>query len=131
MRDNVGSLLKKVTMKAESLQSLDERRHITLYRRGELAYFAKNYSDCIEYFEESHMLFFKEIEKCIGLCEEQLETKEMFHSNSLFDHYKELISCRQSCRQDLSTGKTDTPAKKFVPLYYDFLQFAYWHGNMF
>lgn len=111
------------------VQAMNEPRHITLYRLGELAYYDQDFRTCIDHFEESHMLFFKEMDKCIGLCEEELDTNHILHSSSLYEHYRGLISCRQNCRHELTTGRTNTAPEKLVPLYYDFLQFAYWKDN--
>ena len=74
--------------------------------------------------------FFQELDKCLARCEDAVETEDMFHSTSLFEHYKKLIGCRQRCRVSLTTGNTDTKSEKFVPLYYDFLQYAYFQGTV-
>ncbi|XP_057297571.1 prolyl 3-hydroxylase 2-like isoform X4 [Hydractinia symbiolongicarpus] len=125
MKTNIDILLAKVNKKEDDLISLEELPHAALYRKGEEAYEKGNFTDCVNSFEESLTLFFKEEEKCHAVCDSNHEKYQGSYSTSLFNHYKAILTCRQQCRKLLTTVKGRTSKSHFVPYYFHYLQYCY------
>lgn len=125
MKTNIDILLAKVGKKEDDLMSQEELPHAALYRKGEEAYEKGNFTDCVNSFEESLTLFFKEEEKCHAVCDSNHEKYQGSYSTSLFNHYKAILTCRQQCRKSLTTVKGRTSKGHFVPYYFHYLQYCY------
>lgn len=48
----------------------------------------------------------------------------------LADHYMQVLACKHDCVRELATrsGRI-SPIENFLPLHYDYLQFAYYRGK--
>ena len=130
MENNIDLLLKKTKRTKESLKSLEELPHITLYRDGEQAYDEKDYTRCVTSFEESLTLFFKEEEKCHAVCETKFGQEKGTYSATLFNYFKSIIQCRQKCRLSLTKINGRTSSTHFVPYYFHYLQYCYFKGKI-
>lgn len=131
MLENINILLSKQGRDWDSLRSLEELPHITLYKQGEAVYKEGKYDQCIQSFEESLALFYKELAKCNAVCEEQDGTREVSYSTSLFNHFRGILSCRRQCQVKMTEMKGRSSATHFVPYYFHYLQYCYFQvGNI-
>ena len=131
MRENIIILLAKQNRDWDSLNSLEEYPHIRLYREAEKAYNKGDYRNCIDTFENSLTLFYKELAKCNSLCEEQDTQKEVSYTASLFKHFQGILNCRKKCQVKMTAVNGKTSRTHFVPHYFHYLQYCYFQGNFF
>ena len=130
MRENIEILLSKRNRDWDSLQSLEELPHITLYKEGEKAYSNGEFNQCVRSFEQSLSLFFKELARCNAVCEEQDAKKDVSYSGSLFKHFKGIIDCRKKCQADMTVVNGQSSKTHFVPHYFHYLQYCYFQGQL-
>lgn len=128
MNENIEILLSKRDRDWNSLKSLEELPHVTLYKQGEIAYNKGDFNQCVRSFEQSLSLFYKELAKCNALCEEQDAKKDVSYSASLFKHFKGIIDCRKKCQADMTAVDGETSKIHFVPHYFHYLQYCYFQG---
>lgn len=63
----------------------------------------------------------------------KLQIKDQLWDLSLFaDHFTQVLHCEHECVRDLATrpGRL-SPMENYLPLHYDYLQFAYFKGRFF
>lgn len=128
MRENIDILLAKQGREWESLKPLEELEHVSLYKEGEKAYNKGQFYKCIDFFEESLTLFYKELAKCNALCEEQDSTKEVSYASSLFKHFQGILNCRKKCQVKMTRVGGRSSRTHFVPHYFHYLQYCYFQG---
>ncbi|XP_064186847.1 prolyl 3-hydroxylase 2 [Anguilla rostrata] len=104
---------------------------VKLYDRGE-------YEEAIAYFEEALEEYYKADVECRALCEGPQNFAEHEHLNYrpalyelISDHFTQVLHCEHECVRDLATrpGRL-SPMENYLPLHYDYLQFAYFKVNM-
>ena len=128
MKENLEILLARQGRDWDSLKSLEELPHVALYKEGETAYNKGEFSKCVETFEGSLTLFYKELAKCNSLCEEQDTMKEVSYTASLFKHFQGILNCRKKCQVKMTTVNGKTSRTHFVPHYFHYLQYCYFQG---
>uniref|UniRef100_A0A4W4FM33 procollagen-proline 3-dioxygenase n=1 Tax=Electrophorus electricus TaxID=8005 RepID=A0A4W4FM33_ELEEL len=88
-------------------------------------------------FEEALAGYYQADMKCRALCEGPQHFEEQDHTlyrYSLYelisDHYTQILHCQHECIRDLATrpGRL-SPMENYLPLHYDYLQFAYFQGK--
>jgi len=129
MKKNIDIISTRLNIKSTAIKSMEELPHITLYKLGESSYDENNFKQCISSFEESLTLFYKELEKCHAVCEEQHEKHQSSFSASVFSHFKAIIDCRHSCRKSLTSIDGKTSVQHFVPYYFHYLQICYFQDG--
>ncbi|KAM9384081.1 prolyl 3-hydroxylase 2 [Pholidichthys leucotaenia] len=99
---------------------------VKLYDRGD-------YEGAITLFEEALVEYYKADVDCRALCQgpqkfeghDHLRYRYSFHE-LVSDHFTQVLHCEHECVRDLATrpGRL-SPMENYLPLHYDYLQFAY------
>ncbi|KAI6051524.1 prolyl 3-hydroxylase 2 [Marmota monax] len=120
----------------EEFQLIDReaKPHLESYSAGVKHYEADDFEVAIKYFERALREYFSEDVECRTLCEgpQRFEEYEYLgHKGGLYetiaDHYMQVLVCQHECVRELATrpGRL-SPIENFLPLHYDYLQFAYY-----
>ncbi|KAG2462177.1 P3H2 hydroxylase, partial [Polypterus senegalus] len=107
------------------------------FSTGVKHYDNENYEIAIKSFEEALVEYFKADVECRALCEgpqkfedhAYLEYQPHLHK-AISDHYTQVLACKHECVRDLATrpGRL-SPMENYLPLHYDYLQFAYFKAG--
>ncbi|XP_037530549.1 prolyl 3-hydroxylase 2 [Nematolebias whitei] len=99
---------------------------VKLYDRGD-------YEGAVSLFEEALVEYYKADVECRALCQgpqkfeghDHLRYRYSLHE-LLSDHFTQVLHCEHECVRDLATrpGRL-SPMENYLPLHYDYLQFAY------
>uniref|UniRef100_A0A672YZV9 procollagen-proline 3-dioxygenase n=1 Tax=Sphaeramia orbicularis TaxID=375764 RepID=A0A672YZV9_9TELE len=101
---------------------------VQLYDRGD-------YEAAIALFEEALVEYFKADVECRALCQGPQRFEGHDHVRYRYslhelvsDHFTQVLHCEHECVRDLATrpGRL-SPMENYLPLHYDYLQFAYFH----
>ncbi|XP_076134556.1 prolyl 3-hydroxylase 2 [Alosa pseudoharengus] len=131
----------------KSLQGVDSkhfidreaRPHQKAFAEGVKLYEQGEYGKAIPFFEEALTQYFKADVECRALCEGPqrfVEQDHVLYRYSLYelisDHYTQVLHCEHECVRDLATrpGRL-SPMENYLPLHYDYLQFAYFKESRF
>ncbi|XP_041863126.1 prolyl 3-hydroxylase 2 [Melanotaenia boesemani] len=103
---------------------------VRLYDKG-------NYEGAVALFEEALVEYYKADVECRALCQgpqrfeghDHLRYRYSLHE-LVSDHFTQVLHCEHECVRDLATrpGRL-SPMENYLPLHYDYLQFAYFKGN--
>ncbi|XP_006637794.2 prolyl 3-hydroxylase 2 [Lepisosteus oculatus] len=114
-------------------QDREARPHQQAFTTGVKHYDDGNYEKAIEFFEEALVEYYKADVECRALCEgpqkfeeyEYLEYRPSLY-RAISDHYTQVLACEHECVRELATrpGRL-SPMENYLPLHYDYLQFAY------
>ncbi|KAI1889284.1 hypothetical protein AGOR_G00177580 [Albula goreensis] len=111
----------------------EARPHQRAFMAGVKLYDRGDYEKAIELFEEALVEYYKADVECRALCEGPQKFDEHEHLSyhpSLYelisDHFTRVLHCEHECVRDLATrpGRL-SPMENYLPLHYDYLQFAY------
>uniref|UniRef100_A0A8C3B221 procollagen-proline 3-dioxygenase n=1 Tax=Cyclopterus lumpus TaxID=8103 RepID=A0A8C3B221_CYCLU len=101
---------------------------VSLYEKGE-------HEGAIALFEEAVVEYYKADSECRALCQwpqrfeghDYLRYRYSLHE-VVSDHFTQVLHCEHECVRDLATrpGRL-SPMENYLPLHYDYLQFAYFH----
>ncbi|XP_028650861.1 prolyl 3-hydroxylase 2 [Erpetoichthys calabaricus] len=115
----------------------EARPHQQAFSTGVKHYDNENYEMAIKSFEEALVEYFKADVECRALCEgpqkfedhAYLEYQPHLHK-AISDHYTQVLACKHECVRDLATrpGRL-SPMENYLPLHYDYLQFAYFKAG--
>ncbi|XP_039621846.1 prolyl 3-hydroxylase 2 [Polypterus senegalus] len=115
----------------------EARPHQQAFSTGVKHYDNENYEIAIKSFEEALVEYFKADVECRALCEgpqkfedhAYLEYQPHLHK-AISDHYTQVLACKHECVRDLATrpGRL-SPMENYLPLHYDYLQFAYFKAG--
>ncbi|XP_069473556.1 prolyl 3-hydroxylase 2 isoform X2 [Ambystoma mexicanum] len=134
MEQSIADYKTMSTAEAGRLIDRERRPHMEDYRAGVRYYDAEQYEQAIEFFEEALGGYYQADEECRLLCEGPQRFEEydyVGYSANLYeaisDHYIQTLVCEHECVRELATrpGRL-SPVENFLPLHYDFLQFAYY-----
>ncbi|XP_061739049.1 prolyl 3-hydroxylase 2 [Nerophis ophidion] len=99
---------------------------VTLYDQGD-------YEGAIHLFEDALLEYYKADVECRALCQgphrfegyDHLRYRYSLHE-VISDHFTQVLHCEHECVRDLATrpGRL-SPMENYLPLHYDYLQFAY------
>ncbi|XP_049321333.1 prolyl 3-hydroxylase 2 isoform X1 [Astyanax mexicanus] len=115
----------------------EARPHQASFSAGVKLYDEGQYEEAVALFEEALTEYYKADVECRALCEGPQRFEEQDHvlyRYGLFelvsDHYTQLLHCKHECVRDLATrpGRL-SPMENYLPLHYDYLQFAYFQVN--
>ncbi|NP_001161578.1 leprecan-like protein precursor [Saccoglossus kowalevskii] len=107
------------------MEDMEAKPHQINYMQGQDAYGQEDWSEAIDYFEQSLEEFYKVDGECRSLCEGPHEYEEFQDLYiSIGTHYHSVVNCRLNCFQKTSVleGKF---AGDFLPSIYHYLQYAY------
>ncbi|XP_031975674.1 prolyl 3-hydroxylase 2 isoform X1 [Corvus moneduloides] len=124
----------KTTSGKVSLIDQEARQHMEDYSAGVRHYDREEYELAIEFLERALKGYYSEDEDCQIMCEgpqrfeehEYLDYKAGLYE-AVADHYMQVLACKHDCVRELATrsGRI-SPIENFLPLHYDYLQFAYY-----
>ncbi|XP_072516862.1 prolyl 3-hydroxylase 2 [Salminus brasiliensis] len=115
----------------------EARPHQRAFAAGVKLYDKGDYEEAVALFEEALTEYYKADVECRALCEGPQRFEEQDHvlyRYSLYelvsDHYTQVLHCKHECVRDLATrpGRL-SPMENYLPLHYDYLQFAYFQVN--
>uniref|UniRef100_A0A8D2PFA5 procollagen-proline 3-dioxygenase n=1 Tax=Zosterops lateralis melanops TaxID=1220523 RepID=A0A8D2PFA5_ZOSLA len=124
----------KTTSGKVSLIDLEARQHMEDYSAGVRHYDKEEYELAIEFLERALKGYYSEDEDCQIMCEGPQRFEEHEHLDykaglyeAIADHYMQVLACKHDCVRELATrsGRI-SPIENFLPLHYDYLQFAYY-----
>ncbi|CAL9696156.1 unnamed protein product [Knipowitschia caucasica] len=105
---------------------------VKLYDKGD-------YEAAIVLFEEALVEYFKADAECRALCQGPQKFENHDHLRYRYslhelvsDHFTQVLHCEHECVRDLATrpGRL-SPMENYLPLHYDYLQFAYYQTEWF
>uniref|UniRef100_A0A7M4F3B0 procollagen-proline 3-dioxygenase n=1 Tax=Crocodylus porosus TaxID=8502 RepID=A0A7M4F3B0_CROPO len=117
-----------------TLVDREARPHMEAYSAGVKHYDREEYGPAIEQLERALGEYYTADEECRVLCEgpQHFEEHEFLDYQAdlyeaVAEHYLQVLACKQDCVRDLATrpGRI-SPIENFLPLHYDYLQFAYY-----
>uniref|UniRef100_A0A663N0R0 procollagen-proline 3-dioxygenase n=1 Tax=Athene cunicularia TaxID=194338 RepID=A0A663N0R0_ATHCN len=124
----------KTTAGKVSLIDWEAKQHMEDYSAGVRHYDKEEYELAIDFLERALEGYYSEDEDCQIMCEgpqrfeehEYLEYKAGLYE-AIADHYMQVLACKHDCVRELATrsGRI-SPIENFLPLHYDYLQFAYY-----
>uniref|UniRef100_A0A8B9QM72 procollagen-proline 3-dioxygenase n=1 Tax=Apteryx owenii TaxID=8824 RepID=A0A8B9QM72_APTOW len=124
----------KTTAGKVNLIDREAKPHMEDYSAGVRHYDKEEYELAIEFLERALKEYYSEDEECQIMCEgpqrfeehEYLEYKAGLYE-AIADHYMQVLMCKHDCVRELATrsGRI-SPIENFLPLHYDYLQFAYY-----
>ncbi|XP_076880682.1 prolyl 3-hydroxylase 2 [Brachyhypopomus gauderio] len=115
----------------------EARPHQRAFSAGVKLYDKGEYGRAATLFEQALAEYYQADVKCRALCEGPQHFEEQDHAlyrYSLYelisDHYTQILHCQHECVRDLATrpGRL-SPMENYLPLHYDYLQFAYFQVN--
>ncbi|XP_065530345.1 prolyl 3-hydroxylase 2 isoform X2 [Lathamus discolor] len=115
----------------------EAKQHMEDYSAGVKHYDKEEYELAIDFLESALKGYYSEDEDCQIMCEgpqrfeehEYLEYKAGLYE-AIADHYMQVLACKHDCVRELATrsGRI-SPIENFLPLHYDYLQFAYYRDD--
>ncbi|MGH0142276.1 UNVERIFIED_CONTAM: hypothetical protein FKN15_002858 [Acipenser sinensis] len=118
-------------------QDREARPHQQAFTSGVKHYDAGDYEKAISFFEEALLEYSKADVECRALCEGPQKFEEHEYLDyypglykAISDHYTQILICEHECVRDLATrpGRL-SPMENYLPLHYDYLQYAYFKGT--
>ncbi|EGV96066.1 Prolyl 3-hydroxylase 2 [Cricetulus griseus] len=134
MQQNIEDYRETAGVEAIQLVDREARPHMESYNAGVKHYEADDFEAAIKYFEQALREYYNEDVACRALCEgpQRFEEYEYLgYKGGLYeaiaDHYMQVLVCQHECVRELATrpGRL-SPIENFLPLHYDYLQFAYY-----
>lgn len=120
-------------VKEEHFIDREARPHQKAFFAGVKLYDESNYEGAVTFFEEALTEYYRADVECRALCEGPQRFQEQDHvlyryslTELISDHYTQVLHCEHECVRDLATrpGRL-SPMENYLPLHYDYLQFAY------
>ncbi|TRY96936.1 hypothetical protein DNTS_014282 [Danionella cerebrum] len=126
-------------VKEEHFIDRESRPHQRAFFAAVKLYDQENYEESALLFEEALAEYFRADEECRALCEGPQIFEEQDHvlyKYSLYelisDHYTQVLHCEHECVRDLATRPSRlSPMENYLPLHYDYLQFAYFQAGKY
>uniref|UniRef100_A0A8C1RF14 procollagen-proline 3-dioxygenase n=1 Tax=Cyprinus carpio TaxID=7962 RepID=A0A8C1RF14_CYPCA len=124
-------------VKEEDFIDRESRPHQKAFFAGVKLYDKGNYEESVTLFEEALTEYYHADVECRALCEGPQhfeEQKHVLYKYNLYelisDHYTQVLHCQHECVRDLATrpGRL-SPVENYLPLHYDYLQFAYFQAG--
>ncbi|XP_048362955.1 prolyl 3-hydroxylase 2 [Sphaerodactylus townsendi] len=124
----------KTTAGKVDLVDREARQHMEDYLAGVRHYDQEEYHLAIHFLERALDGYSTADTECRILCEGPQQFEEYEYLNykvtlyeAIADHYMQVLVCQHECVRDLATrpGRL-SPIDNYLPLHYDFLQFAYY-----
>ncbi|XP_002758232.1 prolyl 3-hydroxylase 2 [Callithrix jacchus] len=134
MQQNIENYRAMAGVEALQLVDREAKLHLESYNAGVKHYEADDFEMAIKYFEQALREYFIEDTECRTLCEGPQRFEEYEYLGykpglyeAIADHYMQVLVCQHECVRELATrpGRL-SPIENFLPLHYDYLQFAYY-----
>uniref|UniRef100_M3XWG5 procollagen-proline 3-dioxygenase n=1 Tax=Mustela putorius furo TaxID=9669 RepID=M3XWG5_MUSPF len=134
MQQNIENYRTMAGVEALQLVDLEAKPHLESYSAGVKHYEADDFELAIKYFEQALREYYSEDTECRALCEGPQRFEEYEYLGykaglyeAIADHYMQVLVCQHECVRELATrpGRL-SPIENFLPLHYDYLQFAYY-----
>ncbi|XP_022425327.1 prolyl 3-hydroxylase 2 isoform X1 [Delphinapterus leucas] len=134
MQQNIKNYRTMAGVEDLQLVDRDAKPHLESYSEGVKHYEADDFELAIKYFEQALREYFNEDTECRALCEGPQRFEEYEYLGykaglyeAIADHYVQVLVCQHECVRELATrpGRL-SPIENFLPLHYDYLQFAYY-----
>ncbi|XP_059543358.1 prolyl 3-hydroxylase 2 isoform X1 [Myotis daubentonii] len=134
MQQNIENYRTMAGVEESQLVDREARPHLESYSAGVKHYEADDFDQAIKYFEQALREYFNEDTECRALCEGPQRFEEYDYLRykaglyeAIADHYVQVLVCQHECVRELATrpGRL-SPIENFLPLHYDYLQFAYY-----
>ncbi|KAM9795852.1 prolyl 3-hydroxylase 2 [Syngnathus typhle] len=139
MSQNLEQYKDRQGVKKEHFVDREARPHQQSFNGAMNLYEQGDYAEASRLFEEALVEYYKADMDCRALCQGPHEFEGHGHLNypySLYevisDHFTQVLNCEHECVRDLATrpGRL-SPMENYLPLHYDYLQFAYYNmGKM-
>ncbi|XP_069550864.1 prolyl 3-hydroxylase 2 [Brachyistius frenatus] len=120
-------------VKREHFVDREARPHQRSFTAAVRLYDTGNYEGALTLFEEALLEYYKADVDCRALCQgpqkfeghDHLRYRYSLHE-LVSDHFTQVLHCEHECVRDLATrpGRL-SPMENYLPLHYDYLQFAY------
>uniref|UniRef100_A0A8C5A2H0 procollagen-proline 3-dioxygenase n=1 Tax=Gadus morhua TaxID=8049 RepID=A0A8C5A2H0_GADMO len=137
MGQNLEQYKNQEGMLEEHFVDREARPHQRSFSAGVRLYDDGDYEGAIVMFEKALVEYYRADVKCRALCQgpQRFEGHDhLLYRYSLHelisDHFTQTLHCDHECVRDLATrpGRL-SPMENYLPLHYDYLQFAYFHGE--
>uniref|UniRef100_A0A8C2FYY7 procollagen-proline 3-dioxygenase n=1 Tax=Cyprinus carpio TaxID=7962 RepID=A0A8C2FYY7_CYPCA len=124
-------------VKEEHFIDRESRPHQKAFFAGVKLYNKGNYKESVTFFEDALTKYYRADVECRALCEGPQHFEEQNHVlykynlyELISDHYTQVLHCQHECIRDLATrpGRL-SPMENYLPLHYDYLQFAYFQAG--
>uniref|UniRef100_A0A8I3S481 procollagen-proline 3-dioxygenase n=2 Tax=Canis lupus familiaris TaxID=9615 RepID=A0A8I3S481_CANLF len=134
MQQNIENYRTMAGVEVLQLVDREAKPHLESYSAGVKYYEADDFELAIKYFEQALREYFNEDMECRALCEGPQRFEEYEYLGykaglyeAIADHYMQVLVCQHECVRELATrpGRL-SPIENFLPLHYDYLQFAYY-----
>uniref|UniRef100_H0XVI5 procollagen-proline 3-dioxygenase n=1 Tax=Otolemur garnettii TaxID=30611 RepID=H0XVI5_OTOGA len=134
MQQNIENYRTMAGVDVFQLVDREAKPHMESYSAGIKYYEADDFEAAIKYFEQALREYFNEDMECRILCEGPQRFEEYEYLGykaglyeAIADHYMQVLVCQHECVRELATrpGRL-SPIENFLPLHYDYLQFAYY-----
>ncbi|XP_014341851.1 prolyl 3-hydroxylase 2 isoform X2 [Latimeria chalumnae] len=134
MRQNLEHYKQMEGVKESHFIDREARPHLVAFHAGMKHYDEEEYERAISFFEQALARYYKEDVECRALCggPQKFEEHEHLEYNAtlyeaITDHYMQVLACEHECVRDLATrpGRI-SPIDNYLPVHYDYLQFAYY-----
>ncbi|XP_056460619.1 prolyl 3-hydroxylase 2 [Gadus chalcogrammus] len=138
MGQNLEQYKNQEGMLEEHFVDREARPHQRSFSAGVRLYDDGDYEGAIVMFEKALVEYYRADVKCRALCQgpQRFEGHDhLLYRYSLHelisDHFTQTLHCDHECVRDLATrpGRL-SPMENYLPLHYDYLQFAYFHVDM-
>lgn len=115
----------------------EARSHQHLFTKAVKLYDKGDYEGAIVLFEDALVEYFKADVECRALCQGPQKFEGHDHlryryslAELVSDHFTQVLHCEHECVRDLATrpGRL-SPIENYLPLHYDYLQFAYFQTD--
>uniref|UniRef100_A0A7N8Y2Y2 procollagen-proline 3-dioxygenase n=1 Tax=Mastacembelus armatus TaxID=205130 RepID=A0A7N8Y2Y2_9TELE len=120
-------------IKEEHFVDQEARPHQCFFTAAGKLYDKGDYDGAIASFEEALVEYYKADEECRALCQGPQKFEDHDHLRYRYslhelvsDHFTQVLHCEHECVRYLATrpGRL-SPMENYLPLHYDYLQFAY------
>uniref|UniRef100_A0A5F9C8A0 procollagen-proline 3-dioxygenase n=1 Tax=Oryctolagus cuniculus TaxID=9986 RepID=A0A5F9C8A0_RABIT len=134
MQQNIENYRMMAGVEAFQMTDREAKAHLESYSAAVKHYEADDFEVAIKYFEQALREYFNEDAECRTLCEGPQRFEEYEYLGykaglyeAIADHYMQVLVCQHECVRELATrpGRL-SPIENFLPLHYDYLQFAYY-----
>uniref|UniRef100_A0A8C9WXI6 procollagen-proline 3-dioxygenase n=1 Tax=Sander lucioperca TaxID=283035 RepID=A0A8C9WXI6_SANLU len=122
-------------VKEDHFVDREARPHQRSFAAAVRLYDNGDHKGAIALFEEALVEYYKADSECRALCQwpqkfeghDYLRYRYSLHE-LVSDHFTQVLHCEHECVRDLATrpGRL-SPMENYLPLHYDYLQFAYFH----
>lgn len=137
MGQNLEQYKDRQDVRPEHFVDREARSHQRYFTDAVKLYDKGDYEAAIDLFEGALVEYFKADVECRALCQGPQKFENHDHLRYRYslhelvsDHFTQVLHCEHECVRDLATrpGRL-SPMENYLPLHYDYLQFAYYQTD--